>query len=523
MANNLLLASLMPPRTWGQEMAQRERRFQVSMAMQNQQAMENERQRLALEQFKSISEKVDALPVLDPDKVRVKARFDVLMQGVGKKIMEDFGGDAIAWLKESSSFDGQKIISEINNSEEMQIAQSNKRNYAAYLADKQKKGITPRLINTGSLDSKGNPMYITADGAWNLFQSGSLKSFTYNGSYETPTKWADSIRKTYSPDGTIDRAVPASIEAKMAAIMAEDGMTQMDLMDFQKQTGVLDRPIYYNYDPYKAQNLQLAKQRINLDNKELQWKMVVDRFKMEKDKEGLNTMDATQAFNREVIPEDPKLSFDAGQSVSAMGERYVKTRIGAVSIPPKFISNTLSAYGIPSKEDGSLELSDPIQVKFFNGQDEVLPPDAMAGAKFTGKMVKMTGYKPEKGGKLKGYQNGYGIEVEFNLPEKYAESLVNKTTGDRVEGTIGSSLIPGMTQNSKSLMGWALGAFQPNGNSYKTRAIIDISDMNGVQRAFSKKRNSIKNEDMMDGVDALSLFNEYRQKASTGGQIDLDE
>lgn len=524
MANSFSLAAMMPPRTWGQEMAQRERRFNLNMAMQNQQAVENERQRLSLEQFKSISEKVDALPVLDPDKVRVKAKFDTLMKGIGEKIKTEFNGDAITWLKEMSSIDGQKLISEVNNSEEMQVAGLNKRNYAAYLSDKQKKGITQRLINTGVVGSNGKPVYMTADGAWNLFQSGSMKSFTYNGSYETPKDWEDSIRKSYSPDGTIDRAVPASREEKMAAIISKGGLSELDLNDFNNQTGVLNKPVYYNFDPYKFQNLQLAKQRVNLDNKEFQWRMVVDKFNMEKDKEGADTMDALQAFNRGIIGEDSKLSYDSGQSISPLGEKFVKTRVGAVTVPGKFITNTLSAYNIPYKEDGSINPTSPVQLKFMNGQDELLPPDAMQGARYTGKVVKLTGYKPGKGGKLEGQQNGYGIEVEFNLPEKYAESLMNKTTGDRVEGTIGSSTIEGMVPNDKSLFGWALGAFQPNGNSYKTRAIIDLSDMNGVQRALLKQRNKIKNGDMIDGIDPLIYLKEFYsgQQSVEDGQIDLD-
>lgn len=509
----------LPSRSWSQVRAEKDRQFQIKMAIQQQESQQNKILQDEVNQMKLFADKVKALPVLDPDKRRIAGKFETLLGDVRNRIETDFGGDTIAWLKNGFQQDFDDLANKISNSDELSIAEKNKEFYALYQADKQKADHTMRMINTGIPGSDGKPIFISADAAVSRFMNGESDRISYSGSYKTPTKWAKVIRDTYAPNGVIDQSVPATLDEKYAAMISEDGMDERDIADYNMQSRFADAPVYHKFEPIQAENLKIAKQRLNLANKSLEYRMVIDKLRLSKMKEEERTMDATQAFNLDMIPENKSLSYDAGMSVSPTGQKFIKTRVGAVPIPKDYIRNVIDAYGINFKEDGSINPTQPLQVKFLNGQDELMPPEALKNMRYTGNMIKLTGYSPGENGKLKGYQNGYGIEVTFDLPETYAESIINKSTGDRFEGTIGTSLPEGVIKNGQGAFGWMLGAFQPNGNTYRSKAIIDISDMNDVQRAFVSKKSKIKESDTMNGVDALSLYKDY----FSGSQATMEE
>ena len=206
-------------------------------------------------------------PLLERDQQRWQLEVDKMKDKIRKRVETDFGGDDEAYARTMLDQDIQGLALDAQKSP-LYIAGLQRR---SNFLQAQKDGQDGKIYRTVSYKlANGQQKTAPWEEAYLDFNNGLTDDLPYNGGFKVDGKWRDHFDKVYSPRidklGKFrpDKATPQEIAAQL---MASEGLTAADAMEYLRRTGPMLSPVWYKTDardPYREEQLAQGRQNLRL-------------------------------------------------------------------------------------------------------------------------------------------------------------------------------------------------------------------------------------------------------------------
>jgi hypothetical protein len=231
--------------------------LQTALTQSKQQDAEAAKQQALINQQRQAQ--LMAVPFLEKDQERWRLEVDRIKAKIRNRVVNDFGGDDEAYARTMLDQDIQGLALDAQKSPLYSAALERRSNFL----QAQKDGQDGKIYRSVSYKlTNGQQKTAPWDEAYLDFNNGKTEELPYNGGFKVDGKWRKHFDEVYSPRvdklGKFkpDKATPQEIAA---ALVATEGLTGADAMEYLRRTGPMLSPVYYKFDPrdpYREEQLR---------------------------------------------------------------------------------------------------------------------------------------------------------------------------------------------------------------------------------------------------------------------------